>query len=450
MEERVLERVFKKIKKENVIEILKEKKTGWTLAKKSTKKHELKDDFLSLAQLIQPNEIEDFIEMAVMSGSVGLPAYTYKVNNLDFLNEEHQSEDKVKLGDVCNRPFQDKFTLTIEDINSSDDLLELTIRLKEYSEIWRTGQRNQDSLTAVYKVHVTLDKCTSVLTIFSGNHLVQNTIKEFFSFVLKWPIQSYRIRENVNQSNQIGSSSFKTAVLLDFILNRLEKRGVFSKFKEIKFNTKNTRHTREGIRNITINGRNLLSSQLACEYITLGSDILSFKVEMSYNEVDFTSIFFLKGEQSDILKIVVTGQEDSDFKEAVIDILQEEYIDMCINGIKYLDETKQTLEQIVNKFINGDKLVNEVIQESAIILIETFVEKLDKFNGQDEEILDMLTEFYVQNKSILDAIGYDEENESVTKLREFVGYEEDIIIDEEDLDTDEQDIEDELENEEDQ
>ncbi|MEH7391499.1 hypothetical protein [Bacillus sp. JJ1474] len=428
----IIERVYDKINKENVIEMLKEKKLGWALPKKSTKKHELKDDFMSLVEIIEPSEIEDFIEMAVMAGSVGLPAYTYKVNSLNFLKEENNGDETVLLSDIKNRPFQDKFTITVESIEETEHLLDLTIRLKEYSEIWRSGVRNLDSLTAVYKVNISLDKVKSVVTIFSGNHLVQSTLKDFFSFVLKWPIQNYRIRENINQSTQVKSASYKTAVLIDLISNRLTQRCVFSKFKEIKFNTKNKRHTREGIKNITINGKNLLSSHLACEYITLGSDILSFKVEMSYNEVDFTSLFFLKGDDLDILKIVVTGQEDIVFKQTVIDILQEEYIDMCLHGIKDLVETNKTLEQIINKFINGDELINEVIQNSTIKIINKFAENLDKFNDQDENILDLLTEFYLQNKSILETIGYDEENESIRKLQEFVGYEEIAVIDEQD------------------
>ena len=77
----------------------------------------------------------------------------------------------------------------------------------------------------------------------------------------------------------------------------------FSRFKEIKFNTKQ-KHTTDGIRNITINGRNLLSSQLACQYITLGSDILSFKVDMTYNDVDFTTLFSLKGKERRYIKLL--------------------------------------------------------------------------------------------------------------------------------------------------
>ena len=233
-----------------------------------------------------------------------------------------------------------------------------------------------------------------VATIFTGNHYVQEVISEFLSFVLNWPIQNYRIREVPNQMNNIGNASFKTAALLDLISNRLKNKGFFSRIKEIKFNTKNKRHTNEGIRNITINGRNLLSSHLACEYITLGSDIISFKVDMTYNEEDFSTLFFLKGNDYDILKIVIAGQEDGVFKQEVIDIIQEEYIDMCNNGIHDIAETKKLLESIYDKFIHGDKFVNEVIQASTLRIIDSFADHLDKLDLQDENTLELIEQFY--------------------------------------------------------
>ena len=124
-------------------------------------------------------------------------------------------------------PFQDKYLISIEDIEQGDSMLKLTVRLKEYSDYWRRGERCLDTLSAVYRIKISLDKNARVLTIFSGNNEVQSVIKDYFGLVLKWPIQSYRIRENINQINQIGSASFKTAVLLDFIFTRLHEQGIF-------------------------------------------------------------------------------------------------------------------------------------------------------------------------------------------------------------------------------
>ena len=34
-------------------------------------------------------------------------------------------------------PFQDKYLISIEDIENGDSMLKLTVRLKEYSDYWR-------------------------------------------------------------------------------------------------------------------------------------------------------------------------------------------------------------------------------------------------------------------------------------------------------------------------
>lgn len=92
-------------------------------------------------------------------------------------------------------PFQDKYLISIEDIENGDSMLKLTVRLKEYSDYWRRGERCLDTLSAVYRIKISLDKTAKVLTIFSGNNEVQNVIKDYLGFILKWPIQSYRIRK---------------------------------------------------------------------------------------------------------------------------------------------------------------------------------------------------------------------------------------------------------------
>ncbi|EOP81031.1 hypothetical protein IGM_05757 [Bacillus cereus HuB4-4] len=417
----ILERVFNKIPKEHVANIITLKRPGWEPEKKNYKKNEIREEFLSLTTLIEPDEVEDFVEMAVMTKSIGLPAYTYKVNHLNFLTE---AESGISIEGVHNMPFQDKYLISIEDIENGDSMLKLTVRLKEYSDYWRRGERCLDTLSAVYRIKISLDKTAKVLTIFSGNNEVQNVIKDYLGFVLKWPIQSYRIRESINQINQIGSASFKTAVLLDFIFTRLHEKGIFSRFKEIKFNTKNKKHTTDGIRNITINGRNLLSSQLACQYITLGSDILSFKVDMTYNDVDFTTLFSLKGKEEDILKIVVIDSDDDIFKQQVIDIIQSEYIELCSTGLKNVQETSDLLKQIYEKFIHGDKLTNEVIQNSSLKIIKSIAGNLEKWDLDDENNLEMLYSFYEENKIILDSVGYDDSNEDILKIKKYIGYDE--------------------------
>ena len=82
-------------------------------ARKNYKKNEIKEEFLTLTELIEADEVEDFVEMAVMTKSIGLPAYTYKVNHLNFLTE---AESAVSIENVNNMPFQDKYLISIEDI----------------------------------------------------------------------------------------------------------------------------------------------------------------------------------------------------------------------------------------------------------------------------------------------------------------------------------------------
>ena len=55
---------------------------------------------------------------------------------------------------------------------------------------------------------------------------------------------------------------------------------------------------------------------------------------MTYNDVDFTTLFSLKGKEEDILKIVVIDSDDDIFKQQVIDIIQSEYIELCGAGLK--------------------------------------------------------------------------------------------------------------------
>ena len=79
----------------------------------------------------------------------------------------------------------------------------------------------------------------------------------------------------LNQVARIGSVSYKTAVLLDLVHNRLTEKGINSTFKEMKIFTGGGSR-RDGEKEVAIGGRALLSSQLACEYVTLGSHIIYF------------------------------------------------------------------------------------------------------------------------------------------------------------------------------
>ena len=145
---------------------------------------------------------------------------------------------------------------------------------------------------------------------------------------------------------------------------------------------------------------------------------------MTYNDVDFTTLFSLKGKEEDILKIVVIDSDDDIFKQQVIDIIQSEYIELCSTGLKNVQETSDLLKQIYEKFIHGDKLINEVIQNSSLKIIKSIAGNLEKWDLDDENNLEMLYSFYEENKIILDSVGYDDSNEDILKIKKYIGYDE--------------------------
>ncbi|MGF9911894.1 hypothetical protein ABEX47_04670 [Paenibacillus ehimensis] len=424
----VLLRVLKRIPKEDAIEIIHEK-TGWVPERKPKKKDDIKDRFLALAGIIAENEIEDFVQMAVMRKSLGLPAYTYKVSNLNFLNNL-SDEQIVSNYSVENVAFRDIYSITTA-LSISDRLLAFDIRLKEYESSWLTGVNNVNSLSAVFTAKITLDRDSKVLTIYNGNHEVQEVLFDFMSQFFHWPMSSYRLKEFPNQINELGSVSFKTALLLDLVTNRLSSRGINSTFKEIKFYT-GGRSKKDGIRDVAIGGRALLASQLACEYITIGSDIIFFNTDMVYNGTEFSTKVYLKGSSLDILKIVIVDTDDEEVRKESMDIIQSEYIDMCNTGIKDMEETKKLINSIAQKYLKKDQLITRAIEENTLNSIAMISNLLDKLNDQDEIVIESLRNFIKSNQTVLDSIGYDSNDENLSKLIEFAGMEELVVIDEED------------------
>ena len=87
-----------------------------------------------------------------MLKTIGLPAYTYRVRSLDFLDRGEDDSQAFKMEEVSNLPFKEKYLISIEEIVDNPQELNLTIRLKEYGEYWRQRVRNNDTLSAVYKI----------------------------------------------------------------------------------------------------------------------------------------------------------------------------------------------------------------------------------------------------------------------------------------------------------
>ncbi|MCM3676659.1 hypothetical protein M3699_23135 [Peribacillus simplex] len=427
----ILTRVLKKVPLDNAMDLIQEKFNGWVPEKKPRKKEDIREKFLSLSEVIRDEEIEDFVQMAVMKKSVGLPAYTYRLSNINFIDEVNEHEFKEKYNQTYS-PYKEIYSISTEVIDFNHGKIELNCRLKEYEASWKTGTMNIDSLSAVYTAKITINNTQRVMTIFCGNHSVQEILMAYLQQIFGWPLNLYRINEVSNQLVKIGSASYKTSVLLDLVYNRLKEKGIESTFKELKFYT-GGRSRKDGIKDVAIGGRALLSSQLACEYVTLGSHIIYFKLGMTYEEmIEFTTKVYLKGNDLDILKIVILDTENENIRLKAMDVIQQEYIDMCTNGIKDIPKTVQLLTTIRDRFINKDQLILGTIKENALNSIASIAMLVEKFDDQDIYTIEVLKEFSRYNRTLLDSVGFDGEDENLNSINNFVRTDEVQIIDEDD------------------
>ncbi|MFS0906669.1 hypothetical protein AB3N02_26975 [Priestia aryabhattai] len=425
----ILTRVLKKVPIENAMELIQDRFKGWVPEKKPRKKEDIREKFLSLSQVIRDEEIEDFVQMAVMKKSVGLPAYTYRLSNINFIDEVDEHEFRERYNKTFS-PYKDIYSISTEVIDFNQGKIELNCRLKEYEASWKTGTMNIDSLSAVYTSKITINRTQRVMTIFCGNHSVQEILMTYTQQIFGWPLNLYRINEVSNQLVTIGSASYKTAVLLDLVYNRLTEKGIKSTFEEMKFYTGKKR--KDGIKDVAIGGRALLSSQLACEYVTIGSHIIYFKLGLTYEEREFTAKVYLKGNDLDILKIVILDTENENVRLEAMEIIQQEYIDMCTNGIKDIPKTVELLTTIKDRFINKDQLILRTIKENALNSIASIAKLVGKFDDQDIYAIEVLKEFSQYNRTLLDSVGFDGEDENLNSINNFVRIDEVQIIDEDD------------------
>ncbi|WP_079914128.1 hypothetical protein [Paenibacillus sp. 32352] len=394
----VFDKLFNRITKEDSIEyITKYSPTNEDLREK--KKKELRQIFIDLAEIIPDDNFESFVELAVTKKMIGLPAYTYKLSNMDYFNKKtiEQLDGGFRKQD---HPMSNAYTISVNPYVPSLQLIELSFQIKEYSEHWRTGEQNIESITGVYYSNVTLDLVNNIITIHTGNDAIHETIVNFLGLVYGLPIVPYTLKRITTTWDANENASFKTALLLDFINNRLKSREISSNYKEIKFKVSSS-----DIKDVTINGKNILTSYLACEYITLGKDIDQFKVSMTFDDKNFTVSFMLKGRDLDILKIVILDTNDDIFKQDVMKLIQSEYIKMCSDGIANETEIKNLLQTIYKKFAQKDSQYTDTIEETTIKNLLIFSKILDRLN-KDQVTIELVNDFLVNNKAALDSTGY--------------------------------------------
>ncbi|MFG6179655.1 hypothetical protein ACGTN6_20695, partial [Halomonas sp. THAF12] len=177
----VLNQVFRKLPKERMKEVLKEWNPSWEPSKDQKRKKDYHEDFIRLSEFIDETEVDNFVEMAVTVRQVGLPAYTYKVENLDFL--EHN-----QLENFSDEPFQNKYVIKLETFEEGDYSIFCSLRVKAYGKKWQhKGVYNTDSLTAVYKVTLNLNKEKKVLSIHAGNDHINDVVRDYILNIVKWP-----------------------------------------------------------------------------------------------------------------------------------------------------------------------------------------------------------------------------------------------------------------------
>lgn len=409
----VLEKLYSRLNTEDVLELIKKYSPTWDAGKKIRKK-DLLQEFLQLEEIIKPEEIKDLVEMAVMKKMIGLPAYTHKLDNIDFLSgkdlkslsEEYEKKD---------HPYTGRTTFTVKIIKFDSNIFSLKIRIKEYASSWKTGSKDLESLTAIDTANVVINQTTKVLSIQAGSDAIYDLVSGYLKYVCRWPLTIYRISKS-NGLSHSENASYKTTVLLDLVYNRLKERGIDSKFEEIKFKVGSDK---DDVKDVTMNGNQLLTSYLACEYITLGKDIIQFKVKASYEGASFTALFSLKGKDLDYLKIVIMETTNEQLKIKVMDTIQEEYIKMCDQGVSELSKIKKLLNSIYERFAKKEQVYTDVIENSVIMGIESVAKLLNKLDKEDTDVIEALQNIISANETILHSTGYKAEIKSLDEIKKF-------------------------------
>ncbi|QWG75810.1 hypothetical protein EXW50_28050 (plasmid) [Bacillus mycoides] len=346
----ILGEAFSKLNKIQVIEYLKSKKVGWVFDKKSKRKLDLESEFLELESILDKKEIVQLAEMTVMKKTKGLPSYTYSYKNLGKLKEKDLNQLKADF--EKSFPVNSVYEIVVMEIKISEEKLIFAIKVKEYKTAWKNAIQDLGSLTGVYETQVIIDKALEKISIEVGDEKIEGVIETFLMQRLGLPLVPYTIGIFNEAYSQSDSATQKTMLIFDFVYNRLPSKGISSKFNDVKFKISNVTMS-GGVRGVTIHGQDIINSDEACKYITLGNDIVTFKTTSIYKGEKLNVKFDLRGKNFDKLKIVIMDDKTDGFKREVMEQIQAEYILMCKNGIKDFVSTKKKLEPIYLKFINA-------------------------------------------------------------------------------------------------
>lgn len=403
----IFRRLFNKLNREEVENLLRER---GLLPAKYKNKRELEQSFLALSRLIKESELTAFVERAVLVKTKGLPAFTHKLTNTS--NLLNKSLDQLKgILEKKNHACGEIYSVSTHLAKFENNVLYLKFVVKVFEESWKSGQKNLDSISAIHNCDVKINLSSKVVTIFCGDDEIHGVIEGFIGGVLRLSIQTYRIKDSSSTLTWADTASYKTALFLDFIYNRLKGRQINSSFKELKFKVSN-----DDIKDVTINGKNIINTPLACEYVSLGKDIIHFKTAIGYEKLNLSCSFSLKGRSSDILKIVILDTKDDSVRLELIEIIQQEYINMCEKGIKDLDAVQTQLRQIYTKFAEKDSHYVDVLKENVVDSIKSVTDILPYLSSTNVELKKIIENYTEKNKVLLETLNYNEINSLIRKL----------------------------------
>ncbi|MFJ8527339.1 hypothetical protein [Bacillus sp. NPDC094106] len=344
----VVSRAFYKFSRTQVIQYIKEKKDGWVHDKKDKNKRDLEGAFMALENVLSDQDIKDLAEMNVMKRKKGLAAYTYSFKSLGKLKDK--TLEQLKQEFIKSYILTPMYEVTLTEINIEDNKVTLLLKVKEYASYWKTGVQDLGSLTAVYENKVIFETDANKISIEVGDDNIEEIIEKFLVSRLNIPLNPYTINIfNVTNSGN-DSATEKTMLIFDYIYNRLSSRQISSKFNDVKFGMNNASRS-GGVKSVAVNGDDIIKSDEACKYITLGNDIISFKTTSIYKGSKVNITFSLRGKEKDKLKIAILNNKAESLKQELMQIMQEEYILMCKEGIKDISATRRILEPIYESFI---------------------------------------------------------------------------------------------------
>ncbi|MCM3267856.1 hypothetical protein [Paenibacillus elgii] len=398
--ETILKRYFERLKFEEVVTLLQKRGLFPQPRKgKKFKKQELLPHFLKLESLVSNEELISFVEYSVTRKTRGLPAYTHKLQNTQIFDGKTDSELSSYFKKE-NHAISEVYQVTSLFEGKENNVIQLLFMVKEFESSWYSGEQTLDSLTAIYNCRVKIDLNKNIVTIFSGDDEVHSIVQSFLSRVFHVAQIECRIKEVISSLSWTDNASYKTALFLDLINNRLKAKKIGASFKEIKFQVDN-----DDIKDVTINGKDIINYYLACEYITLGKDIIQFKTTIDYNAKSLSCSFALKGKDQDILKIVIADTPNEALRNEVIELIQDEYIAMCEHGISDIKSIRKLLEAITLKFQEKEQFFSDVMKDNTLANLEALNKLLGGIGKSQKGIIQSIID---NNKVILETLKYDD------------------------------------------